>query len=147
MAMLVRFSLEVGPLLEKWERRLRENPADLETIEQEVCREYQRGSGLLIAGLVSVVMQTRELAEASEQTRREFCIPLAKGRNRTLAIRLLGGVIMWATSLYCERKRGPFRKTDDGATGCISNLRNSVLERRNLRPSHTARPQVSHEPR
>ena len=117
MEMLVRFSLEVGPQLEIWERRLRENPGDLEAIEQDVSREYQRGAGLLIAGLVSVVMQTHELAAASEQTRREFSIPLAKGRSRKLAIRLLGGVIMWATSLYCEPKRGLFRKPDDGAAG------------------------------
>lgn len=117
MEMLVRFCGEVGPRLIEWEQRLSRNPAELETIEQEVSNEYKRGAGLLLAGLVSVVMQKKEFAEASEKTRREFSTPLAKGRNQKLAIRMIGGVIMWATSLYCEPKRGVFRKLDDGAVG------------------------------
>ena len=117
MEMLVRFCGEVGPRLTEWEQRLRENPAELETLEQEVGNEFRRGAGLLLAGLVSVVMQTKEFAEASERTRRESTTPLAKGRNQQRAIRMPGGVIMWATSLYCEPKRGLFRKPDDGAVG------------------------------
>jgi len=117
MEMLVRFCGEVGPRPAEWEQRLSENPGELVTLEQEVGNEYKRGAGLLLAGLVSVVMQTKEFAEASERTRKEFSTPLAKGRNQKLGIRLLGGVVMSATSLYCEPKRGLFRKPDDGAVG------------------------------
>lgn len=115
--MLCRFSGEVALLVPGWEERLTQNPQELETLEREIVQSYKRGAGLMIAGLVSVVMQTRKFAEASEQTRQEFGIPLAKGRNQKLGIRLLGGVIMWATSLYCEPKRGSFRDPNDGATG------------------------------
>lgn len=113
--MLVRYCGEVGPRLAEWEQRLSENPAELETFEQEIDNEYRRGAGLLLAGLVSVVMQTKEFAKASERTRKEFSTPLAKGRNQKLSMRLLGGVAMWASSLYCEPKRGLFLKPDDGA--------------------------------
>ncbi len=75
-------------------------------------------------------MQTREFAEASEQTRPEFGIPLAKGRNQKLGIRLLGGVIMWATSLYCEPKRGSFRDPHDGASGLYIELAQFKFDRK-----------------
>lgn len=122
MEMLVRFSVQVGPQLEEWERRLRENPAELDTIEHHVRNEYLRGAGMMIAGLVSVVLQSKELARVSEQTRRDFSNPLAKGRERKIAVRLLGGILMWVTSLYCEPKRGLFRKPDDHAVGLYIEL-------------------------
>ena len=95
--MLRRFSGEVALLVPGWEERLRQNPQELETLEREIVQSYKRGAGLMIAGLVSVVMQTQEFAEASEQTRQEFGSPLATGRNQQLGIRLPGGVNMWAT--------------------------------------------------
>lgn len=115
--MLLRFSGEVALLVPGWEERLKQNPEELETLEREIVQAYKRGAGLMIAGLVSVVMQTQEFAETSEQIRQEYGIPLAKGRTQKLGIRLLGGVMMWATSLYCEPMRGSFRDPDDGASG------------------------------
>jgi len=115
--MLVRFTVEAGSRVGEWESRLKKNPDDMEAIEQEVRHEYLRGAGLMIAGLTAVVMQTTEFAAASEQTRQSFDVPLAKGRSRKLAIRLFGGVVMWVTSLYCEPKRGQFRKAEKSVAG------------------------------
>ncbi len=64
--MLCRFSGEVALLGPGWEERLRQNPQELETLEREIVQSCKRGAGLMIAGLVSVVMQSREFAEASE---------------------------------------------------------------------------------
>ena len=129
MEMLVRFSVEISPKLAEWEQRLTEHPEELDAIEHDVRDQYLRGAGLLIAGLVAVVMKSAELAKAAEQSRREFSNPLTKGRNRKIAIRLLGGVIMWATSLYCEPKRGTFRKRDDDAVGLYIELARRELSR------------------
>jgi hypothetical protein len=115
--MLVRFSVEVTPKLAEWEARLREAPDELEAIEREVQNASLRGAGLLVAGLISVVLQSEELAQSSEATRRGFSHPLAKGRNRKLCMRLLGGVMMWVTSLYCEPKRRLFRDADKPVCG------------------------------
>ena len=106
--MLIRFTGEVFPRLSEWERRLKADPQDLEVLEQEVQREFARGAGLLVAGLISVVMQTPEFSASAEQTRQEYSVPLSKGRERRMSMQLLGGVIMWITSLYCEpsRRRG-----------------------------------------
>ena len=122
MEMVVRFSVEVTPQVAEWQRRLLKDPDTLEVIEHEVRQQYLRGSGLLIAGLLAAVMQSPEVIAASTRTRVEYSTPLAKPRERKIAIRLLGGVLMWATTLYCEPKRGRFRKPDDQATGLYIKL-------------------------
>jgi hypothetical protein len=122
MEMVVRFSVEVTPQVAEWQRRLLKDPDTLEVIEHEVRQQYLRGSGLLVAGLLAAVMQSPEVIAASTRTRVEYSTPLAKPRERKIAIRLLGGVLMWATTLYCEPKRGLFRKPDDQATGLYIKL-------------------------
>ena len=108
--MMGRFTAEVFPKLSEWEQRLRSSPQDLDSIEHEVQQEFSRGAGLVVAGLISVVMQTNQFAAAAEQTRQQYAVPLAAGRNRTMAMQLMGGVMMWMTSLYCEPRR---RKAGD----------------------------------
>jgi len=41
----------------------------------------------------------------AEQTRREFATPLRLGRERKIQVRLLGGLLIWLTSLYCAPRR------------------------------------------
>ena len=113
--MLVRFTGDVFPKLAEWERLLKANPQNLDAIEQEAHQEFARGAGLVVAGLISVVMQTKEFALAAEKTRREYSVPLSKGRDRKMSIQLLGGVMMWITSLYCEPRRQ--RERDEAVSG------------------------------
>jgi hypothetical protein len=55
--------------------------------------------------------------EACEQTRQNYRFPLSCGRMRPLRIRLLGGLLVWVASLYCEPRRGWFRKAEDNVPG------------------------------
>ena len=115
--MLGRFTCEVTPKLVDWERQLKADPQSLEVLEREVQQEFARGAGLIVAGLMSVVMQAEEFAAAAEKTRQEYGVPLSKGRDRTMSIQLLGGVIMWMTSLYCEARRRSGRDKDETVAG------------------------------
>ena len=115
--MFGRFSGLVLPKMLEWEQRLKAHPEELEAIEFDVQHTFLRGAGLMVAGLISVVMQTPEFSAAAEQTRQRYGTPLAKGRNRRMAMNVLGGVMMWITSLYCEPRRGVFRRSNDGAVG------------------------------
>lgn len=115
--MFGRFSGELLPQLPEWQRRLQADPAELEAIERDVQQVFLRGAGLMVAGLIAVVMQTPEFAATAEQTRRTYNTPLAKGRNRTLAMKLLGGVMAWVTSLYCEPRRGVVHQSDARPAG------------------------------
>jgi len=62
-------------------------------------------------------MKTKEYARAVEKTRQEYAVPLSKGRERKMSIQLLGGVMMWITSLYCEARRRCGEDTDETVSG------------------------------
>lgn len=101
-----RFTGELLMLVPGWKQRLAADPGQLESLEHEVHTAYARGADLLLAGLMAVVMKQPQFAAASEQTRNGFRQPLARGRERTIRVRLLGGLVMWIASLYCApRKR------------------------------------------
>jgi hypothetical protein len=71
----------------------------------------------VVAGLIALVMKQAGFEEACEQTRQGYRFPLSRGRMRSLRIRLLGGLLVWVTSLYCEPRRGLFRKTEENVPG------------------------------
>jgi hypothetical protein len=71
----------------------------------------------MIAGLVSVTMQSPKLLDAAEQTRQDFSQPLEKDRERRISVNVLGGVVMWVTSLYCQARRSPSESTDQAGFG------------------------------
>ena len=117
-AMFGRFSAELLPQLGVWERQLLEDPGQLEIVERDVQQAFLRGgAGLMIAGLVSVTMQSPKLLDADEQTRQGFRQPLEKGRERRISVNVLGGVVMWVTSLYCQARRSPSERTDQAGFG------------------------------
>lgn len=96
-----RFSSELMTLMPDWCQRLKSNPGELEQVERDVHAAFDRGADLLLAGLIAVVMKQSAFLAASEQTREDFAQPLARGRERTIRVRLLGGLAIWVASLYC----------------------------------------------
>ena len=99
--MFGRFQGELISSLPEWKERLKRCPDQLASLEREVHVAYARGADLLIVGLVSMVMKEKAFDEACEQTRRGFLYPLERGRMREVRVRLLGGLLMWVSSLYC----------------------------------------------
>jgi hypothetical protein len=112
-----RFYGELIGAMTEWKRRLGEDPDRLANLERDVHDAFGRGADLVVAGLIALVMKQPEFEEACEKTRRNYCVPLARGRMRPLRIRLLGGLLVWVTSLYCEPRRGWFRKREEPAPG------------------------------
>jgi hypothetical protein len=103
-----RFSAELMTFLPQWRDRLSEDPSCLADLEHEVHRAFDRGADLLLAGLLAVVMKQPALEEAAQKTRADYRFPLERGRPRTMQVRLLGGLLIWVTSLYCG-PRGNWR--------------------------------------
>lgn len=83
-------------------------------IEQEVHRQFARGADLVIAGMLSLLLKNRDFAQVADGTQRGFAYPLQKGRERTIKVRLLGGLLVWASSLHCAPKKGLFRRKEPG---------------------------------
>ena len=120
--MFGRFSGQLLAKISDWQKRLHEQPEELEVIEHEVRQAFTRGADLIVAALAAVVMASSELEAVSEQTRTNYGQPLAKGRQRSIRIQLLGGLVFWVTSLYCEPRKGVFRKKKDEARGVYIEL-------------------------
>jgi hypothetical protein len=112
-----RFYGELMGRMPDWKRRLGEAPARLPELEHEVRDAFGRGADLVVAGLIALVMKQPGFDRACERTRKDYCCPLSRGRNRPLRIRLLGGLLVWVTSLYCEPRRGWFRQAQENVPG------------------------------
>jgi hypothetical protein len=112
-----RFSSELIGAMPDWKRRLGEDPARLAELEHEVRGTFSRGADLVVAGLIALVMKHPGFDEACAQTRKNYRVPLARGRMRPLRLRLLGGLLVWVTSLYCEPRRGWLRKAEENVPG------------------------------
>ena len=110
--MVVRFTGELMAEVPQWKTRIRERPEDLEALEREVHVECARGADLVVAGLVSVTMKEAAFQQACDETRDSFAYPLSRGRERTIRVKLLGGLVMWVFCLYCQPRRRWFGKTD-----------------------------------
>jgi len=120
--MVGRFQGELIARLPGWTRRLSADPGQLEPLEREVHAAFAQGADLLVAGLLAVVMQQAEFAAASERTRRDHGYPLARGRPRQIRVRLLGGLLIWVSSLYCGPRQPLFRRREADVPGLYVEL-------------------------
>jgi hypothetical protein len=120
--MVGRFQAELITALPGWKNRLRDNPERLAEIERDVQAAFSRGADLIVVGLLSTVMQDTAFDEACERTRQEFAYPLERGRSRQIGVRLLGGLMIWITSMYCAPRRGRGRPVDEKVPGVYLEL-------------------------
>jgi hypothetical protein len=116
-----RFASELMTLMAGWKQRLRSDPGALELLERDVHKAFARGADLVVAGLVAVTMKQPAFEAASEQTRRGFAQPLTPGRERTIGVKLLGGLLIWVASLYCEPRKSA-RSSEEKVSGLYVEL-------------------------
>jgi hypothetical protein len=115
--MVGRFTGELLSQVPEWKQRLTDDPQQLEELEKTIHRAFARGADMLVAGIMATIFVDQEFQAASEKTRAEFSRPLQKGRERTVAVRLFGGLLVWATTLYCPPKKKRFAKDSSPQVG------------------------------
>jgi hypothetical protein len=120
--MIGRFTGELLGRVNGWKVALIETPSELESIEREVHKVFARGADMMVAGLLAVTISGGHVDQAAELTRKQFSTPLTKGRDRTIAVRLLGGMILWMTTLYCPPKKRLFGSKDERRIGLDATL-------------------------
>ncbi len=111
-AMVSLFHTEVVGQLKGWGESLQEDPAGLQQLEADIGKQFARGADMVVAGLLHQTMRAPSFELNSEKTRKRFSRPLQKGCERTVAIRLIGGMLVWATTMYCSPKK---KRNDDDA--------------------------------
>ena len=117
-----RFSAELMGVLPVWKERLMHDPAGLYELEAEVHAAFARGADLVVTGLLALVMKQPTFVDATEATRQGFAQPLRRGRERKIQLRLLGGLLVWVTSLYCAVRRPKDAASDERKRGVYVEL-------------------------
>lgn len=120
--MIGRFTSELLSQIPEWKVGLGDDPLRLAAFETKVHQAFARGADMLVAGLVAIAISDPRFEEASERTRNGFSRPLHKGQERVVSIRLLGGLLIWVTTLYCSPKKRLLRKDDQPRVGLHTTL-------------------------
>src|SRR5215469_2106321 len=99
-------------LLCGYEQQILESQSNFKQVEKELSNVFQRGAGMVAAGLLnttskdsSVIAQVQEIQQSSET-------PLRSPVRQTIFIRLLCGILLQVTTLYCA-PRGKQPNTHD----------------------------------
>ena len=100
------FQVQTQSRVAQWIEQLQNNPDDLAEIEQQIDQYYRLGAGELVASLLPEVTSDPRMDEHVEQIRQNAAIPLRAPEPRTIRIRLLCGLMLWVTTLYCAPRRG-----------------------------------------
>ena len=116
--LLGEFHAKLLAVVPQWKDRLRCDPSCLHELEGDIRGVFAQGADFAVAGLLAMVMQQPEFEQACEQTRCSHQQPLRKGRVRTIQVRLLGGLVIWITSLYCV----PRKSSTSASTEAVSGL-------------------------
>jgi hypothetical protein len=117
------FFTKTVPLIHEYETRVRECQSNLSQIEQELDRVFKEGIGKIVAGLLhttskdsSVIAQVKEIQQSSDT-------PLKPPQRRTVTIRLLCGIILYVTTLYCAPdNKGKSRDKAEARAGLYPEL-------------------------
>jgi len=110
--MIGRFTSELVSLMPDWRDRLAAAPEQLEALEREVHKAFSRGADLLVVGLIAVVMKEAQFQKSVEQTRKGYSQPLGRGREKSIQVKLLGGLVMWVCSVCCPPRKKLYRGAD-----------------------------------
>ena len=139
---------ELMTLVPGWKQRFLANPAALPELEREIQIHFIRGADLAVVGLVSWFMQQAQFGDVMDRVRQDSLTPLAPGRWREVKVRLLGGLVMWVTSLYCQARGRADEEAQEStaglnlglaamgfAKGCSAGLESKVARQVALGPS------------
>ena len=90
---------------DQWAQQLEDNPDDFADIEQRIDTHYRHAAGQLVASLLAQVTSGSRMDEHVENVRNNAALPLRSPQPCTRKIRLLCGLVLWVTTVYCAPQR------------------------------------------
>jgi hypothetical protein len=98
----------------EWLKALCKSPGEFVDIEQQVHLAFKQMADEMVAGLLAQATKPPEFTESSKKkVMANAKVKLRSGETRPLLLRLLGGMIIYATTLYCS----PAKRNKDKDTG------------------------------
>ena len=93
-----------------WSERLTQDPAIFAQLEHEIHLAFGQQADRLVASLLAQAAQTAALAEQAKKKVAAAARPVRSPEKRPLTLRLLGGLVLYLTTLYY----GPAARTGKG---------------------------------
>ena len=112
-----------APLILEYEKRVQESPLHLSQVEKELSVVFNEGIGLVIGGILNTTSKEASVIAQVKEIQQSSGTPLRAPIRSTIVIRLLCGIILSVTTLYCAPKsRGKFRDPTEARTGLYPEL-------------------------
>jgi hypothetical protein len=114
---------KTAPRIHELEKQGSESTRNFSQAEKDIIAAFKEGAGLVTAALLhttskdpSVIAQVKEIQQSSDT-------PLKSAQRRTVSIRLLCGLILYVTTLYCPPdSKGKPRDKTEARTGLYPEL-------------------------
>lgn len=98
---LARFQVVTATEVLKWEDQLNGSPEMFFAIEQSIDRHFRQGAAAIAAALLHSTSKTPEFESLVTSIQNESDIPLRNPSKACLVVKLLCGIILEITTLYC----------------------------------------------
>ena len=107
---------------DQWAQQLEDNPDDFADIEQRIDSHYRQAAGQLVASLLAQVTSGSRMDEHVENVRSNAALPLRSPQPCTRKIRLLCGLVLGVTTVYCAPRRTKATDPDEQLAGLYPEL-------------------------
>ncbi len=84
-----------------WEECLVQDPALFHEVQLDIQRQFNQGADRLAAAILARVTQRPEMKAHVQRVRQNAVVPVQTPERRPLKLRLLSGLVVWLTVLYC----------------------------------------------
>jgi len=101
---LALFFSDAHELIRQCEQQLRHSPSNFRRVERKLCQAFRKGSGNIAAALLVASSKDSATSDKVEDIQQSSAHPLRKPVLQTLVIRLLSGLLLQVTILYCAPK-------------------------------------------
>ena len=101
---LALFFSDAQELIRQCEQQLRHSPSNFRRVERTLCRAFRKGSGHIAAALLVASSKEPNTIAQVENIQQSSAQPLRKPIVQTLVIRLLCGLLLQVSTLYCAPK-------------------------------------------
>ena len=96
-----------------WEERVVQDPAVFHDVQLDIQRHFNQAADRLAAAILARVTQRPEMKAHVQRVRQQAVVPLQTPESRPLKLRLLSGLVVWLTVLYCPPQSKGAKRRDD----------------------------------
>jgi hypothetical protein len=117
------WSFNTAPRIQEFQERVLKSPSNYSQVEKEIKSLYMEGAALVAAGLLHTTSKDQSVVAQVKEIQQSSSTPLKAPQRRPVTIRLLCGLILYVSTLYCPPdNKGKPRDNTEARTGLYPEL-------------------------